>query len=363
MSGLLNDKPHVIYIYQPDTGMNLYQVEENKQKIRDLIKHGNLIINNFKDHLWALDMPTYVDYNNIYDITTDCYCKTDKTSALKIVADGLKKLKTMSPKRWNSLLAEASLVYQDLQNRGLYNGYELVKPIYDFTISGRSKTTGFNIQGASKDVDIRMKPDRDDIFIHIDWISADARACSILSKDEYMCESFNESDPYTVISEQLNDIDRDDVKLEMLESIYSLNYTSPVVEYFSSFKDWMQKIIIKIEQEGYAESLLGRKYYVNEGNNKTKKTVFNAAIQGTVAHAMQNTLCRLYLVMPECVLTEIHDSIVLVCDKRIVKDVISKAVDIMKYPFDGILEDNPVFPLKVSIGKAWKNWVPYKEFR
>ena len=353
------DNYYLLKMFMPGTGISLYEAEENKQRLAKLFEQ-EIYVNSLKDHLWALGLPLLAEYN-AWTFQSSLETSNGIEDAEAIITKNLIIMGSRRPQKWERVLSDASAVYQDIQNRGVYVGYEKKMPIYDFTITGRSKTSGFNIQGMTSDTDIRIIPYSEDIFVHLDWMGADIRACSIMSGDAEMEEAFLTSDPYTKLASELNDISREDIKLEMLESIYSLNHDSPVVEYYKDFQKWMVSTIDKMDQHGYTHSILGRQFSLDD--QKARKTVFNACIQGTVAHAMQNVISRMYLIFPECVLTEVHDSVVLQCHPQVVSNIVDKAVQIMLRPFEGLLKSNPVFPVKVSIGKRWRQWKKYREFR
>ena len=108
---------------------------------------------------------------------------------------------------------------------------------YDFTFTGRSKTSGFPIQGTTDKHDIKLLPDKRGYFIHFDWISADLRIASIISEDEELQESFKKSDPYDYISNILGEgFSRSDCKIEFLKPIYSLSPDAPILDLFPKFQ-------------------------------------------------------------------------------------------------------------------------------
>lgn len=349
------DTTEIFNLYQRGTGITLQEVAENKNKISELICNEEIYVNDFKRHLWAFDLSLTNDYR-VW--TSDEHVKTSEE-----LTNTINKMTKHFVKEWERLLAEASIVYQSIQNRGIYIGYQHINPNYGFTLTGRSKTTGFNAHNT--DEDIRLRPDDNDVFVHFDWLSADIRACSLLAQDEEMEETFKTSNPYAVIAEKLGDQDRDTIKIAMLESIYSLNTDSPIVAYYNKFKRWMAETIERMDVNGYTETILGRRFYLDQmpDQDRARRTAFNAAIQGTVAHAMQNTLVKLNSIMPGSIVTEIYDSIVISCSKQSIKDVINSSIEIMLHPFADLLDYNPIFPVRVSIGKQWRRWKQYKEYR
>jgi len=363
ISGVVIDKTVKFYpMYMKGTGLSLYQVEENKQKVIEALT-TKVFVNDMKTHIWALDLPTFCTYD-AYTFPSLRVQPDDLKQAKKYIASKLISMKKTKPSRWQKILADACLVYQHLQNRGVIVDWKLEKPLYGFTITGRSSTSGFNIQGATEESDVRIAEGSEDYLVHFDWMGADLRAASVLSKDEKMQAVFEKSDPYTVLAEDLQkhcgyEANREDLKVEFLKSMYSLNVESPVFEYYPGFLNWMKEALVEMRDTGYTETILGRRFSVESG----EKTAFNAIIQGTVAHAMQLVLIKLFAMMPDQILTEVHDSVIISCDKSSVSNVLKEVLPVMLRPFDGVLSSNPVFPVKVSIGKRWRKWKRYKEFR
>jgi len=91
----------------------------------------------------------------------------------------------------------------------------------------------------------------------------------------------------------------------------------------------------------------------------------NAMLQGSVAHGMHNVVARVQHDYPTYFVCDMHDSVVLTVPNHIsvLNDVIDKVARIMINPFQGILPTNPVFPLRVNVGKRWKKWKQYKLIR
>jgi DNA polymerase I-like protein with 3'-5' exonuclease and polymerase domains len=176
-----------------------------------------------------------------------------------------------------------------------------------------------------------------------------------VSGDKELNATFEKSDPYTVMANDL-EIDRDECKIAFLRAIYSLDAESPILELFPTFKEWMYDQIYRLSSDGFLQTPLGRKFKLG---SRDEKSVFNAVLQGTVAHAMQSSLSRMISLLGEHLLTETHDSVVLVGRPGIIPHIVKAVVDIMFEP----LERFPTFPLRVYVGKVWKKWKLYKEYR
>ena len=264
---------------------------------------------------------------------------------------------------WQQVLSNSQLAYRHLEKTGYYHNGKKSYPVYDLTYSGRSKCLGSNIQGASGDDAIHHMNDEFEVFVHFDWIAADFRVASLISNDKYLKASFKTSDPYTALFEELDseDITRDHCKIELFKSLYSMDSEAPILEFYPDFSEWMRESSEKIEMEGFSHSILNRKFVIEE--DRTLRSAFNAQVQGSVAHAMQNVLYRVFKMFPENLLTEVHDSLILCCKQEDLKKILSEVSNVMLFPFEDIMESNPKFPLKASVGVEWKKWKLFKEYR
>lgn len=350
-------------LYLKGTGIKLYEVEQNKKALQDIIENYKVVLTNFKSFVGAFDLNIFKEYD-VYEapITTVRIRTTEYKDLQKLLLLRLKEIRK-EPQKWQKILANAQLVYRHLELLGYYNNYKKCKPIYDFTYSGRSKSTQDNIQGASVKDDIKHSNPAYNTFVCFDWKAADLRVASLLSKDQRLQQSFINSDPYTALRDELDDdeITRDHCKMALFRSLYSLDFENPILECYDRFADWMKDSLDSINKVGYSKSMLGRKFYGIEG--RTNKSVFNAQIQGSVAHAMQCVLYRVFNIYPDNLIADIHDSLVLAAKKDDIDEIIETVSQIMLYPFDGILEDNPGFPHKVCVGEKWKQWEEIREFR
>jgi DNA polymerase I-like protein with 3'-5' exonuclease and polymerase domains len=106
---------------------------------------------------------------------------------------------------------------------------------------------------------------------------------------------------------------------------------------------------------------LGRKFRLAHAKNEL--AVLNGVMQGSVAHAMQSVVWKIWKSIGTRLITEIHDSLVVASSRQDVSDTIDLVSKVMLHPFKGIVDTNPAFPLKVSIGKKWKKWKLLRVYR
>lgn len=298
-------------------------------------------------------------------------CDTEKIFDFPLSYDNLKDaIRQISSrkdelfKEWQEIRADAAEAYQKIEDRGVLYDYKVIKPKYSMNVfSGRSKTTGFNIQGTNREYQIRHVNPTYNIFICFDWIAADARIGSILSGDETLNKSFEKSDPYTFIEDFVDgEVERDNCKLAFNQAVNALNLDDEVLEIFPTYKKWIKKQIINIRKNGYSESILGRRFYADD-NVKGYRRSFNGILQGSVAHAMQNVIAKIERTMGDIVLTEQHDSLTVCTSQVRMAEDIKRISSMMLHPFRGYLKGDYVMPLKVSFGKKWCDYKFLKEYR
>lgn len=348
--------------YLRGTGIKLKAIEEQIAIFRDQLEVNATCINDFKSHVAAFRLDPHVEYE-VFDMNLPPLKlkpqneKQGKRLLAKLAVEFVK----MDQATWNQLLANASVVYQHLEDLGVRNGYKRLNVHYSLeTVTGRSKTLGDNVQGTTEQDDIHSTRDENTILVHFDWVAADLCMAAHMSGDEAMLESFRESDPYTSIVNYLNDpkFDRAACKGMFLKSFYSLRTDSPIFDVFPTFKEWMIDRVNFMRLNGYVESIMGRRF---RGSNEL--SVFNSQFQGSVVHAMQATLVRLFYECGSNFVAEIHDSLVLSAPESDVGALINQVVPVMISPLDGWLESPPRMPFKVSIGRKWKQWKRLREYR
>lgn len=351
-----------IELYRRNNGLTLYEANQNMNKVVEAFNDNNtIVINDYKQHIQVFGLSPKI--HNVYNIHADVRGDNIKEVKKQMLLQ-IKDHKDCTKENWRSVEARAHIVYDMLEKRGIFNGIEKIYPKYSTdTYSGRSKTTGYNIQGQSDNEFIYHVDSKNRYFVHFDWIAADIRAMSILSGDKDLGDSFIDSDPYTKMAIEVG-VDRDKCKVPFLAAMYGLKIEESALDFYPTLKEWMRNKKEEVIANGYAESIMGRRFMVDNERDRTYKSAFNAMIQGSVAHAMQNVIHNICNNgMSDFLVTEVQDSVILACDKSLIKDIIANVSDIMVQPYKGLIDANPRFPLKVSVGTEWKKWAEVKEIR
>lgn len=353
-------------LYLPKTGKTYYDIDLNLKAVAAIIHGNEVCLNDYKQHLIGFDLDT-LQILRAHDYPFQVEFTLDQGKLNQLLVKQIKEMQVIGLAPWTYVRGNVAPVYRYLQERGVYFGYEKVYPMWHMdTYSGRTRNTGFIIQGLEDDAPVN-NTDNSDMFLNFDWVSADLRMASILSGDEKLVHAFKVNDPYTYMADTVNDgivdnkFTRDESKISIFQSLYSMDYESPAMEFYSGLGNWMKQCKETLEQTGQISSVLGRIFRV--GGERTIKSAFNAAIQGSVAQGMQRCLRTIWEMYPRNILTESHDSLVLTYRRGDqVASMIKDVADVMCHPFRSILDADPVFPVVVSRGSRYKLWDRLKRY-
>lgn len=346
---------------KPGVGTMANEACERKNKIRQIFLESYnepVITSDFKSCLATFNLPLTNRRYDIYDTNISIPDNTSDEVLFKLT-----KAK-FQPSKWQHLLANAAVVYYDIEQRGICHNGEWIYPKWSLkTFSGRSSTSGHNVQGGSEEDDYFLYSSKSKM-IHFDWAAADLRAAQLLSGDPELGAIFNSGDPYDNICKLLNDgaasdecIERTDCKQACFQCIYSFDLENPILEIFNVLREWMVGVSRDFESKQYMMSKLGRKYRVNE-EGRSVRSVFNAVMQGTVAHAMHSAIRRAWELYKDYLMLETHDSITFNCpnDRKMMAKIITDVRQIMQEPFYEILPENPKFVVNTYVGDRFKKW-------
>lgn len=348
-------------LYFKATRNTIKTIRESLFKIFKIMKSGGVMINDTLSHMMALRELQYIPTSkyDIYDTRQPQKLESKTEEDIKkVLVKGLINMpKEIAP--WMKVKAKSSAIYSELTSRGVMWGPYHEKPIYDTnTLTGRSRSIGFNIQGTTDKDPIKHIDENRRLFICFDWVSADMRVAGFMSGDDFINNSFIDSDPYKELERLIDvkDITRDDCKIEMLKSIYSVNFDGPLLDVMPNLKKWMSIKKSEYDEGKNLKTILGM-----DIPRRDLKSSFNGVIQGTIAEAIQSVLIKIdEQDDSKSILTEVHDSLIVCCDEKNLNSTIKRMVPILLRPFDEI---DLTFPVKVSIGKKWKSWKEYKVFR
>jgi hypothetical protein len=350
-------------------GKTIYDIKQITLKYfklleKSLLNGRTVVTNDFKSILTGFSFDGFGfsslprEQLDIYDVFLPVpQVPSTYDEAVAVVHGQLDRLEKTRLKIWQKVAANASVVYESLERQGvLVGGLHRYSKWTHRTVSGRSKNTGFNLQGTTAKDDITdPNGSQSDLFLNFDWRAADIRVAALLSGDDHLNEMSLGSDPYQTIAD-IVDQPRKDCKIMLLRAINSIDIEHPIIQMFPELKKWMVAQKEKLENSQPVKSILGREFF----NAEKPRSAFNSTMQGSIAQAMQLTIRRVWEDHYR-LLAETHDSITIACnaDRNVFKETVRAVANIMCKPFAGILESNPTFPVRVNVGKSWCQWKPF----
>ena len=208
-------------------------------------------------------------------------------------------------------------------------------------------------------------------------LSQDARLLSAFSRDEDIHTS-TASEVFGVAKEEVNAEMRRVAKTVNFGVIYGMSdygleqateltreeaarFISDYFERYLGMKEYIERTKQKAREEGYVETVMGRRKYIPEINSQNRQAreaaermAINMPVQGTAADIIKLAMINLQRRMDELglgsrMILQVHDELLF--------DVPEEGLDVMKGLVEGIMPKaiNMSVPLKIDI-KIGRNW-------
>ena len=263
----------------------------------------------------------------------------------------------------------------------------------DITSTGRLSSTNPNLQNIpirselGRQIRQGFISDNNNVIISADYSQFELRLAAALSNDTGLINSFkNNEDIHSKTASEMFNISLDDVSKDQrraakvinfgvlygmsahrLASELGTNYYEAkhfIDNYFNSRKpiaDFIQKTLLKAEQEGYVETFYGRQRPTPDIKSSNfiiretaKRAAANMPIQGTEADLMKRAMIKIHKKITKTGLGEqilqIHDSILIESPK----ENATKIVEILKYEMENIAPELPInLKVDINIGQNW----------
>ena len=263
------------------------------------------------------------------------------------------------------------------------------------TATGRISCTEPNLQnlpsheGEGKKIKKAFKPKEGYVYIDADYSQIELRVLSHISKDENMIKAFkNDEDIHREVASKVFGVPVNKVTKEQRSRAKAVNfgiiygitafglsqqlkidrkhaqeYIDNYLDKYKGIKEFMDGIIEKTKENGYVETLFGRRRYVPElkSNNYMvrqfgSRVAMNTPIQGTAADIMKIAMNKLYNNIKNIdakIVLQVHDELII----EVKKEDKEKAKEILKKSMEEAVELD--VPLKVEISEA-ENWYDIK---
>lgn len=265
------------------------------------------------------------------------------------------------------------------------------------TATGRISSTDPNLQNIpsreelGRNIKKAFKPAEGYSYVDADYSQVELRVLAHMSGDENMKNAFiNGEDIHREVASKVFNTPIESVTKEQRSRAKAVNfgivygitgfglakqigttrkeaegYIESYLEKYSGVKDFMNKMVEQAKENGYVETLFGRRRYIPELKSKNymvrefgKRASMNSPIQGTAADIMKIAMNNVYRALKEAkldakIVLQVHDELIL----EVKDEDKEKAKEILKNEMENAYKLS--IPLKVEVTDA-KSWYDAK---
>ena len=261
------------------------------------------------------------------------------------------------------------------------------------TTTGRLSSSDPNLQNIpirtedGRRIRQAFEPSNGNKFISADYSQIELRVMAHLSKDPGLLSAFQEGeDVHSKTASEVFNVDIEDVSSDLRINAKAINfgliygisafglgkqlgitrnlaaeYMAMYFEKYPGVKQYMESTKESASQNGYVETLFGRRLYLKEINannalrrQASERAAINAPVQGTAADIMKIAMIRMYQALEKekseaRIILQVHDELILDTPEKEIDRVIELTTEAMK---EATLLDVPL-EIDIGIGDNW----------
>jgi DNA polymerase I len=266
------------------------------------------------------------------------------------------------------------------------------------TTTGRLSSSDPNLQNIpirselGREIRDAFVADSGNILIAADYSQIELRVIASLAKDKNMIETFkNGEDIHSATAAAINGVELKDVTKKMRSAAKGVNFgvlygmgahglavrigvtreqaqefIDKYFEKYFSIREYLDRTIEFAQEEGYVETLFGRRRYVPElhsGNfqsrNAGERMAINMPIQGTAADIMKLAMIGVYKKLKKHenkeirentnIILQVHDELVV----ETLKGTEEEVACVLKEEMEGVVKLDVPVNVVVDIGNSW----------
>lgn len=261
------------------------------------------------------------------------------------------------------------------------------------TTTGRLSSSDPNLQNIpirtedGRRIRQAFEPSNGNKFISADYSQIELRVMAHLSKDPGLLSAFQEGeDVHSKTASEVFNVGIEDVSSELRRNAKAINfgliygisafglgkqlgitrnlaaeYMAMYFEKYPGVKQYMESTKESASQNGYVETLFGRRLYLKEINannalrrQASERAAINAPVQGTAADIMKIAMIRMYQALEKekseaRIILQVHDELILDTPEKEIDRVIELTTEAMK---EATLLDVPL-EIDIGIGDNW----------
>ena len=242
------------------------------------------------------------------------------------------------------------------------------------TATGRISSTEPNLQNIPTRIELGKRlrkvftPQEGCVYIDADYSQIELRVLAHMSEDEHMIEAFKNGEDIhkqaasKVLHKPIEEVtkeERSSAKAVNFGIVYGISdfglgeqlgigrkaaktYIDQYLEEYSGIKKYMEDVVEKAKQKGYAETKFGRKRYIQElkSNNYMirefgKRAAMNTPIQGTAADIMKIAMIKVFREIKERnlkskIVLQVHDEMMIeapIEEKEQIKQILKQSME------------------------------------
>lgn len=263
------------------------------------------------------------------------------------------------------------------------------------TSTGRLSSTNPNLQNIpirtprGREIRKAFIPKNDDFLIlSADYSQIELRIMAAFAKDESMIEAFNQGrDIHATTAAKVFNVSLDEVTSEMRRKAKTVNFgiiygvsafglaaqigvsrteaKELIDNYwkeFPSIKKYMNDAVIIAREQGYVETILGRRRYLRDINSQNmvergfaERNAVNAPIQGSAADMIKIAMIKVNDFIKQ---EKLQSRIILTVHDELVFDVHKSELELMKTKVNELMINAIPFPVKMETGiGVGLNWL------
>ena len=261
------------------------------------------------------------------------------------------------------------------------------------TTTGRLSSSDPNLQNIpirtedGRRIRQAFEPSNGNKFISADYSQIELRVMAHLSKDPGLLSAFQEGeDVHSKTASEVFNVGIEDVSSDLRRNAKAINfgliygisafglgkqlgitrnlaaeYMAMYFEKYPGVKQYMESTKESASQNGYVETLFGRRLYLKEINannalrrQASERAAINAPVQGTAADIMKIAMIRMYQALEKekseaRIILQVHDELILDTPEKEIDRVIELTSEAMK---EATLLDVPL-EIDIGIGDNW----------
>ncbi len=226
--------------------------------------------------------------------------------------------------------------------------------------------------------------DKGKVFISADYSQIELRILAHITEDPGLRKAFEQDvDIHTATASEIFGVRLDQVDSELRRKAKAVNFgiaygqgvfglseslqigraeASEIIErYFERFKgvkNYMESIVRTAMEQGYVESVFGRRRYIDELKSKNQnirkfgeRAAINAPIQGTASDLVKLAMIKLYEEIELPMLLQVHDELLFECPEDEVEEHCPRIKEVM----ENITKLSVPLKVNLATGKNWED--------